>query len=532
VDVFKGMSDSKQGSLFDLIVVGAGINGAGVARDAALRGLKVLLLDKGDVGGGSSSSSTRLIHGGLRYLEHFEFGLVRESLRERETLLRIAPHLVKPLPLLIPIYKRAKRGSLQIRAGMFLYDLLSYDKSLPRHRLLSREETLKFAPGLNPQGLVSAAVYYDAQVEFAERLVLENVLAAIENGAVVITYAAVTRLISRDGKVAGVEFTTNGDSRRAFGDFVVNAAGPWVDELLEITGSTDKLIGGTKGSHIVVPPFQKAPAVAIYAEAQTNGRPFFIIPWNGNYLIGTTDIRFDGDLDRLRSDESEIDYLLAETNHVMPQAQLTKRDILYSYCGVRPLPFTDITDEQSITRRHFIRQHQQLSNVVSLVGGKLTTYRSLAEECVDLAFNKLGKTSPASMTSHTALPGGEDFTLFATEFATSSSFSRKITDRLLRIYGTRVSGVVETCGRSPELSRPLVSANVLAGEIVFGFEQEMAQTLSDCVLRRTMAGFNGDLFIGPDEEAAMICKRFLGWDDDRCKREVADYRRYMERFLI
>ena len=178
---------------FDVIVIGAGINGAGIARDAAMRGLQVLLLDKGDIGGGTTSWSTRLIHGGLRYLEYAELGLVRESLRERETLFRIAPHLVKPLPILLPLYEQAARGPLTIRAGMIAYDLLSLDKSLPRHRMLTRDEALVEAPGLNRNGLRAAAIYYDAQVEFAERLVVENVLSAREHGATVITYARVEK---------------------------------------------------------------------------------------------------------------------------------------------------------------------------------------------------------------------------------------------------------------------------------------------------------------------------------------------------
>jgi len=527
------MTESNQSKNFDLIVIGAGINGAGVARDASMRGLKVCLLDKGDIGSGSSSASTRLIHGGLRYLEHFEFGLVRESLRERETLLRIAPHLIKPLPLLIPIYKRAQRGLLQIRAGMFLYDLLSYDKELPRHRMLSRDETLKLAPGLNPDGLLSAAVYYDAQVEFAERLVLENVLAAKENGAVIITYARVTCLTTQNDKATGVEFTANGEHHSVVADFIINAAGPWVDELLKTTSTTNRLIGPTKGSHIVVGPFQHAPAVAVYAEAHTNGRPFFIIPWNSNYLIGTTDIHFDGDLDQVRSEAEEVDYLLAETNRVLLQAKLTKRDILYTYSGVRPLPFTDVADEQKITRRHFIRHHPQFINVASLVGGKLTIYRSLAEQCVDLIFSKLGKTSPRCVTAQTALPGAEDFNSFASEFATKGSFSRPVSKRLLSIYGTRTKGLVEVCRRSSELSQLLnSSANVLAGEIIFAFENEFAQTLIDCLLRRTMAGFNSDLSVGLDEEAAEIGKKFLGWSEDRARREVYDYRSYVKRMQL
>jgi glycerol-3-phosphate dehydrogenase len=258
---------------FDLIVIGAGINGAGIARDAALRGLKVMLIDKGDIGGGTSSWSTRLIHGGLRYLEHCEFGLVRESLRERETLLRIAPHLVRPLPILVPIYKEARRGLWTMRAGMWAYDLLSLDKKLPRHRLLSRTQALREIPSLEPNGLEGASVYYDAQVEFAERLVVENVLSAIENGASVLTYTRVNKLIMVNGAIRGVELTNEieGGTHRVGARVFVNAAGPWVDELLDQSDiKTETLIGGTKGSHIIVGPFESAPKTAIYVEAQTD----------------------------------------------------------------------------------------------------------------------------------------------------------------------------------------------------------------------------------------------------------------------
>lgn len=395
------------GKHFDVIVIGAGINGAGIARDASMRGLKVLLVDKSDVGSGTTSASTRLIHGGLRYLEHFEFGLVRESLRERETLLKIAPHLVRPLPITIPIYKHSKRGRATIRAGMIAYDLLSAGKSLPRHRMLSRAETLKQLPGLNPQGLLGSALYFDAQIEFPERLVLENVLAAREHGAEVFTYAPVTNLVVEGALVSGVEFVCE-DGQRHFarGDIVVNAAGPWVDRVLERAPlESPRLIGGTKGSHIVVPVFPGAPQNAIYLEAQSDRRPFFIIPWNGNFLIGTTDVRFEDDPDEVRCELWEIDYLLAETNRAFPSAQLTREQILFTYSGVRPLPRTGDKDEQSITRRHFIREHPQAKNLLSIVGGKLTTYRSLAEECVDLIFRKLGRQASPCTTAETVLPG-------------------------------------------------------------------------------------------------------------------------------
>jgi len=389
---------------FDVIVIGAGINGAGIARDAAMRGLKVLLIDKGEPGEGTTIASTRLIHGGLRYLEHFEFGLVRESLREREILLRIAPNLVKPLAITIPIYKQSKRGRLMIRAGMILYDLLSWGKSLPNHRMLSRDETLKQLPGLNPEGLVASALYYDAQVEFPERLVMANVLSAREFGAEVLTHTRVTNLGVKDGKVSTVEFA----NEVAKAAVIINAAGPWIDRVLKrVPVKSPKLIGGTKGSHIVVAPFPGAPVNALYVEARSDARPIFIIPWNKLYLIGTTDVRFEGDPDEVRCEPWEIDYLLSETNLALPAAHLTRDSILDTYSGVRPLPVTSDKDEQSITRRHFIRQHPQLPNLLSIVGGKLTTYRSLAEECVDLIFQKLGRDSPPCRTVTEVLTADE-----------------------------------------------------------------------------------------------------------------------------
>ncbi len=522
---------------FDLIIIGAGINGAGIARDAAMRGLRVLLLDKGDVGGGTSSWSTRLIHGGLRYLEHGEFGLVRESLRERETLMKIAPHLVRPLPILIPIYKGARRGRWTMRAGMLAYDALSFDKTLPRHQMLSRDEALAMAPTLNPDGLAGAAVYYDAQVEFAERLVVENVLAAIEYGAMVITYARVDRLIIHDGKVTAIEFSDEINGLQSVrGHVVINAAGPWVDEILrETPAASPRLIGGTKGSHLIVGRFPGAPDVALYVEARSDRRPFFIIPWNSQYLIGTTDLRFAGDLDDVRITEDEVDYLLGETNRVLPGANLCRDQILYSYSGVRPLPFTEDKDEQSITRQHFIRQAAQVDNLLSIVGGKLTTYRGLSEKAVDNVLRFLGCKEVPSETATTNLPGAstEDFTSFAGRFKMESPVDGKISERLLRIYGTRAGAILKLADRDPSLAEPFdEETGALAAEIVFAFEDETAQTLTDCLLRRTMVGLNSSCGLNAVEAAASVARRHLAWSDAREGAEIVAYRRYLERFRL
>ena len=528
--------------IFDVIVIGAGINGAGIARDAAMRGLKVLLLDKGDIGGGTSSWSTRLIHGGLRYLEHGEFGLVRESLREREALMRIAPHLIKSLPFLVPIYKRARRGPWTMRAGMIAYDVLSFDKTLPGHRMLSRAETLQTLPALELQDLVGSAVYYDAQVEFAERLVLENAISAFEHGAAVLTYARVDKLIVEGGIARGIEFTDqlSGDNHSARSEIIMNAAGPWIDQLLaKGDGVSPQLIGGTKGSHIIVAPFKGAPACAIYVEAETDRRPFFIIPWNGNYLIGTTDTRYHGDLDHVQIESEEIEYLLRETNRIIPAANLARDRILYTYAGVRPLPFTGNQAEQSITRRHFIRRHPQVANLFSIVGGKLTTYRSLAEEAVELVFKNPGRSSVKCKTDQVPLPGAatpdtiSNFVDFCRGFKQNCGLPEAISERLLRIYGTRSAAIVKLVADDFSLADVFdVETQAIAAEVVYAFEHELAQALTDCLLRRTMVGFNSTCGLSAVEAAAIIAQNHLGWSKGRVAEEVSSYRKYVERFRL
>ncbi|MGI8733341.1 MAG: glycerol-3-phosphate dehydrogenase [Pyrinomonadaceae bacterium] len=521
---------------FDLIIIGAGINGAGIARDAALRGLKVLLLDKGDVGSGTSSWSTRLIHGGLRYLEYGEFGLVRESLRERETLLRIAPHLVRPLPLLIPIYQGARRGRLLMRAGMLAYDLLSLGKSVPHHKMLSRGQALERVSGLNPDGLTGAAEYYDAQVEFAERLVVENVVSAIEHGATTITYARVEGFIVDDNGLQGVEFVNKSDGARSAvrATLVINASGPWVDQVLEAGNGAQRLIGGTKGSHLIVPAFAGAPPTAIYVEAKTDQRPFFIIPWNGNFLIGTTDTRYEGDLDNLQIDVDEIDYLLRETNTVIPRANLTRDNILYTYSGVRPLPFTDQTAERGITRRHFIRRHPRFENLLSVVGGKLTTYRSLAEESVDLVLRKLGKDNSQSSTASAGLPGAAgNFAVFGEQFKRDCGLPLRTGEHLLRVYGTRATNVMRMAAEDASLLEIFdEETGAIAAEVVYAFEHEFAATLVDCLLRRTMVGLNSSLGFGAVESAAKVAQKHLGWSENKTDDEAQAYRKIVERFQL
>jgi glycerol-3-phosphate dehydrogenase len=524
------------GATFDLIIVGAGVNGCGVARDAAMRGLRVLLLDKGDIAAGTTAASTRLIHGGLRYLEHGEVGLVRESLRERETLLRkVAPHLVRPLSMLVPIYAGRRRGPLTIRAGMLAYDLLSSSKSLPRHRMLNAAEALTQAPGLEPEGLRGAALFYDAQVEYAERLAVENALDARAHGATVLTYARVERLLVEGGAARGVVFKDllGGATHEAHAAVILNAAGPWVDEVLEgSSAENEKLIGGTKGSHIVVRAFEGAPRAAVYAEAFEDGRPFFVVPWDDKLLIGTTDERYAGDLERVEADEREIEYLLRETNRVLPTARLTRGEVLYTYSGVRPLPRVEEGAESGITRRHFIKP-ANMRGLFSIVGGKLTTYRALAEGTVDLIFSTLGKTPPPCQTADVPLPGAliEDFDAFRRDFNAQSALPPASAARLLKVYGVRATEVLRLAQDEAELSQVISEeTGSIGAEVVYAFREELAETLADCLMRRTMVGLNGQVGLDALEHAARLARKFLGWDDERASGGVEAYRSYVMRF--
>jgi len=527
-------------TVYDVIVIGGGINGTGIARDAALRGLTVLLLDKTDIAAGTTSWSSRLIHGGLRYLEHGEIPLVHESLQERERLLRIAPHLVFPLPLTLPIYDYHKRGPWMIRAGMIAYDVLSYNKTLPRHRMYSRDGALAHERGLNPRGLKAAARYYDAQVEFPERMSVENTLDAVAHGATLLTGTRVTDLVLEAGAVRGVRFVDEqtGEEGSARGTVVVNVAGPWVDDVLREAGiepSGKPLVGATKGSHIVVAPFAGAPADAMYIEAKSDGRPYFIIPWNGLYLIGTTDVRYDADPDWVVPDETEIRYLIEETNTAIPQAALDRTSVLYAYAGLRPLPNVD-GSESGITRRHIIRNHAPaVQGLYSVIGGKLTTFRNLSEQVVDVVGNHLHQTLPPSPTGSTPLPGAPEHTgTFTREFLASRPgwLDERSAGYLARIYGTRAADVVALAEDHPtlrEVVSPLTGA--IAATVVFAFTDEYARTITDAIMRRTMLGYAADAGFDALEGVRAALRTGLGWDDARIDAGIDEHVAYMARFL-
>ncbi|MBT8084237.1 MAG: glycerol-3-phosphate dehydrogenase [Woeseia sp.] len=512
---------------FDVIVIGGGINGAGIARDAALRGLRVLLLEANDFGGGTSSWSSRLIHGGLRYLEYGEIPLVYESLHERATLQKIAPHLVRPLRLVIPLYRDGHRARWLVRIGMLAYDLLSIGKSLPNHQMLSADELAQLATAINRDNLVGAASYFDAQVSFAERLVLENVLSAAAAGATVRNYSPVTELqLSSRGEHV-VQFTDGRDGplHEARSPCVVNAAGPWVDQVLSQSDQdVPRLMGGTKGSHIVINTFAGGPQDALYVEAASDGRPVFMIPWNGQYLIGTTDLRYDGDARDARASIEEVEYLLETVKKLFPDSRIGRKSVNYTYSGVRPLPYVAKGPEGAITRAHIIYRHEA-TGVFSIIGGKLTTYRNLAEQVVDKLQKALNRRDQSCVTARQPLPGGAS--LAAAEPIDFPELSDSGQRRLRDLYGSRVSRLAEFCKNDPALARVIDNRNeVLAAEVVMALREEFARTLVDIMHRRLMIGLAADQGQSAALAVAAVAAEESGWDESRVEAEMTALARY------
>ena len=514
---------------YDLVIVGGGINGAGIARDAASRGINVLLLEMNDFASGTTSWSSRLIHGGLRYLEHGELSLVYESLQERSRLLRTARHLVQRIRINVPIYEGSKRGMLTLRIGMLAYDLLSFGKPLPPHRILDRRAFLAGEPGVAADGLKGGAQYFDAQVTVPERLVIENLAAARAYGAELRNYSTVNGNEIGGGKVSAVRYRDADGEHEVGARVVVNAAGPWVDHVLATANQRmPELVGGTKGSHIVVGPFEGAPKDAFYVEAYIDTRPFFIIPWNGQYLIGTTDHRYRGDPADATPSEAEVDYLLSETNRVFPRAKLTRRDIHYAYAGVRPLPAHGRKPEGAITRRHIVRDHRRNAlGLLSVVGGKLTTYRSLAEQVTDKVVKLLGVRAKACVTRQMFLPGALGTTAAEKLLGELDTLSEAGSERLRRVYGGRARRIVELAFEEPRLDTPLdPERTVLAAEVAFAVRHELARHLTDIVHRRTMVGLDADFGTREAPAAAAALVELGLWDAGRAAEELGAFERY------
>lgn len=537
---------------YDLLVIGGGIVGCGIARDAALRGLRVVLFEKEDFGYGTSSRSTRLIHGGLRYLEQADFDLVRQDLRERERLLKNAPHRVRPLPFLVPLYRRSFLYRLRLRAGMGLYDLLSYDKSLPKYRFLNREATLRAEPGLNPDGLQGAALYYDAQCAFVERLCLDNVLDAVENGAEAFNHTEVIGLLREGARVVGltVRDRLSGEEREARGNIVVNASGPWVDRLnAALTQQKTPRLRLTKGIHFAAPP---AVQNALVLFSETDGRLFFVIPWQGQSWVGTTDTDFDGDLDTAWATGAEVRYLRDGVRPVLPHADW--ETIHYTSAGVRALVRENAEDAHAseVSRKHRLVVHtagEGLEGMISVLGGKITAYRDIAEETVEAAYREHCRrlvaeartrgvrmrlrSLPPCATRNRSLPGGDttDIEALKAEIRAEAAplgLTEAQADNLTFLYGTRARRLLTLLEAQPELRQPLTAPYPdLRAEILYAVQNEFARTASDFLMRRSALAFTPDQGRAALKPVLHEMAALLHWSPERQESERAAYQSHI-----
>ena len=379
--------------VFDILIIGGGITGAGLALDAALRGLRVALVEKRDFAAGTSSRSTKLIHGGLRYLEHFDLALVREGLRERAILAKTAPRLARPFPFVIPIYKNSRRNYdhwLKVRLGLWLYDLLAGQYNFARHRRLSRDEALSLAPQLDPQGLKGAFLYYDA-VTNDSRLVIEVIKTARERGAEIANYTRAAGFIKNEsGKIAGARLRDEltGAVIECRARIVINATGVWMEDTIRLNGQTadslNKHVRPAKGVHLTVSADRLRVGAAWLIPSLTSHRFYFVVPWEGRVNIGTTDTDYNGDKDHPRAEPEEVNEILGAINSYFPEGRLEPADVISSWAGLRPL----ISDPRASSTAEVSRKEEIVESengLISIGGGKLTTYRLMAERGINLA---------------------------------------------------------------------------------------------------------------------------------------------------
>ena len=501
--------------IFDLIVIGGGITGAGVARDAALRGLSTLLLEKRDYASGVSSKTTRLVHGGLRYLANFEVDLVAEALRERAILRKQAPYLITPMPILIPIYQGDPHGRAAISVGIHLYELLSRENDIPHYFTSGTEKTLSLEPHLNRTGLKGSALFYDHQIILPERLVVENIIAARESGATVMSYIGAEKIEEvTEGVIVTARDTLTGAMASFRSRVLINAGGPWVDQVRKAGGiDRKKIICPTKGIHLIVPKLSEQ---SLFVTSK-DGRMFFIIPMDRWSLIGTTDTKYDGDLDEVHAETDDVDYLLNESRRVLPGLNLTKGSILYTYAGVRPLAFEG-ERESKISRKHRVIPEGRTGRIITIAGGKYTTYRNMAEDVVDEACKKLGKKA-FCITQKTplagSLPTGLDEYIKETvpQLAERFGVEPGTVRHLIHFYGSRTEKILQYTGEDPSLAEPISPEGMdIYAQVLYGIREEGAKTISDTLLRRMHTGITASRGEPQAPQIAEIVARELGWN--------------------
>ena len=530
------------GTTYDLLVIGGGINGLCVAWDAALRGLSVALVEKADFGAATSAATLKIVHGGLRYLQHADVRRMRESIRERMVLMRIAPHLVHPMPFVVPTYGHLLKGKELMAAAMAMTDLIGFDrnrlddpqKRIPNGRVISRRECLAILPDIPPKNLTGAAVFYDAQMVNSDRLTLGFALSASAAGADLANYVEVTGLRTDGDRVtaATAKDALTGDTFDLQARMVANMTGPWSDIVVAyLRGNRpDRRVLRSKGIQIVAPLYSAEYAFAIESKErdpdaiiQRGGRLYFVMPWRGRSLIGTTDTVYEGDPDEFAITEEDLSTFIDDITEAYPAARLSRDEVTYWFGGLRPIGEKSIDPRISKAARKFeIIDHARrdgIANVVSAVGVKYTTARSVAEQVVDLVFRKMGRQSPKCSTAATPTYGGEiaRFDDFMSKNLAEKpcGLSDSTVRHLVYNYGSRLGDVVGAIERDASLGRTLPGSDVTRAEIVHACRHEMVSTLADVVLRRTELGSLGPLTAEAVDEVLGIVASELGWPESR-----------------
>jgi len=531
---------------FDLLIIGGGITGAGAARDAARRGLRVVLVDQDDIASGTSSRSSKLVHGGLRYLEQGEVSLVFEAVAERRILQEIAPHLVRPLPFLLPVYSDSRRSLFTINIGMWLYDGLSLFRSHKIHSKLSAKKVLSKEPGLRSKGLKGAPVYYDCATDDA-RLTLENALDAERAGAEVRTHSRVTRLIRNGTQVVAAEVLDrlSGEVSTINAAAIVNATGPWSDSTRGLDGSlAPERMRPTKGIHIVLDATRVPVQHAIVCLHPTDGRVFFTIPWGEQTYIGTTDTDFEGDPNDVAADANDVHYLLDATNDYFPNANVGPEDVIATWAGVRPLVGQEEAGaESSVSREHLIAVEPD--GLITIAGGKLTTYRRMGAELIDKVVEvckRNGHVLPEMRQAETDLnplpgavgwPESEDCDTVASLIAAAANdlIDAKCARMLSQTYGMRGLDIAAMVVADESLATPLVPGRPeIEAQVIWAAAEELAATVSDVMIRRTQLFFRDkNQGLTAVERVAELLSSQLNWSKDETARYAKEYRQEVQR---
>ncbi len=534
------------GGHFDAIIIGGGINGAGIARDAARRGLRVAMIEMGDLASGTSSRSSKLVHGGLRYLEKLEFSLVFESVSERRILMDMAPHLVNPLGFIFPVYKGGRHKLWAIKAGMWLYEGLSLFRSPQRHRKLTVEDVKRIEPALGTDNLQGAPLYYDCATDDA-RLTLENALDAARAGAVVTTWAPVVSFLrdENSGQLEGVVVKDRhtGVRKEVRGSVIINATGPWTDRVIKMTKPANhhNYLRPTKGVHIVVDREKLPVHHAVVCNHPEDGRVLFAIPWGERTFIGTTDTDYDGDPADVAADHDDVSYLLEASNAYFPDYALTEDDVIATWAGLRPL-IVEENGGQAVSESAVSREHQIVvghDGLITIAGGKLTTYRRMAHEVVDNAvkFLRLTGRLPAKLmeaqTEDEPLPGAvgwpEDDDVTRVQQRVLDVACDELSDEtalyLANTYGMRSIDIARHIRKACDLSVPLIPGRPeIMAQVDFAVDVELADTVSDFMMRRTQLYFRDvDQGLGALDKVADRMQILLDWDDTRRDAEVTAY---------